>query len=69
MYYNYSSRFSGWFEDTTNTDTLAVGDDYNVVLTTGTGTEAMTVNSMSLDFVSTLGSAITLNARGGSFTG
>ena len=60
--------FSGWFEDITNTDTLAVGDDYNVVLTTGTGTEAMTVHSMSLDFVSTSGSALTINARGGSFT-
>ena len=34
---------TGWFEDTTNSDTLAVGDDYDVVTVTGTGTETMAV--------------------------
>jgi hypothetical protein len=44
---------SGWFEDTSNTDTVAIGDDVNYSLTTGTGTENMTVWSMCVDWVST----------------
>ena len=59
---------TGWFEDTTNTDTLAVDDDYDVVVVTGTGTEAMTLQSTSLDLVTTSGYAQTLNARTAGFT-
>lgn len=34
---------TGIFEDTSNSDTLADGDDYNYSWTTGTGTETMTI--------------------------
>jgi hypothetical protein len=59
---------TGWFEDTTHTDTLAVDDDYNVAIITGTGTETMAVQCTSLDFVATSGWGMTLNGRGATFT-
>ena len=59
---------TGWFEDTTGTDTLAVDDDYNIAVITGTGTETMAVQSTSLDFITTSGWGVTLNGRGSTFT-
>ena len=59
---------TGWFEDTTNSDTLAVGDDYAIVVVTGTGTEIMTVQSMSIDLVTTSQWGSTFNGRTATFT-
>ena len=58
---------TGWFEDTTNSDTLAVGDDYNTAIVSGTGTETLNVQSISLDLVTTSGDGQTINARGAGF--
>ena len=59
---------TGWFEDTTNSDTLAVGDDYAIVVVTGTGTEIMTVQSTSIDLVTTSQWGSTFNGRTATFT-
>ena len=57
---------TGWFEDITNSDTLAVGDDYNHVLETLAGTEGILIRSMCVDLVTTdaYGSLITSNSLG-----
>ena len=45
---------TGWIEDTTHSDTVAVGDDYNWTFITGAGSgESMTVQSVSCDAVDT----------------
>jgi hypothetical protein len=59
---------TGWFEDTTNSDTLAIADDYDIVTTTSTGTQTLTVQSTSLDFINTSGWGVSFNARGATFT-
>ena len=59
---------TGFFEDTTNADTLAATDDYATATLTGTGTETLTCQSISLDFVSSGGQGLTINGRGVGFT-
>ena len=49
----YTSTLTGQLEDTTGTDTLAAGDDYNYSLTTGTGTETITFYHFATSLVST----------------
>lgn len=44
---------TGFIEDTVNTDTVAAGDDYNWTIVTGTGTNALTILSWCIDFVTT----------------
>ncbi len=41
------SGVTGILEDTTNTDTLAAGDDYNTNVATGTGTQTLTLASIT----------------------
>jgi hypothetical protein len=44
---------TGVFEDLSNADTLAAGDDYNFFMTTGTGTGTLTFQLLSAEFVTT----------------
>jgi hypothetical protein len=46
---------TGWFVDSTNTDTIVVGDDYDVELTTGTGTGSIEPDFYVGSFSSTNG--------------
>jgi hypothetical protein len=48
--------FVGWIEDTTNSDTVAIGDDYNwsVIMGAGAG-ETLGIHSISCDVVETVG--------------
>jgi hypothetical protein len=48
-----SAAATGWFEDTTNSDSLIPGSDYNTTVDTLTGTETMTIRSICLDLEST----------------
>jgi hypothetical protein len=51
---------AGWYEDTTNTDSVTAGDDWNFVLTTGTGTDTLQLNNIKAEFVSTSGDGLTI---------
>lgn len=53
MTITYTSGQTGFKEDTTNTDTIAVGDDYNYSITTSTGTQIIDIASIKTEFVST----------------
>jgi len=44
---------AGWYEDTSNSDTIGAGEDWNYSLTTGTGTDTLTVETISSEFIST----------------
>jgi hypothetical protein len=46
------SGATGFFEETTNNDILAPGDDYNLTFATGAGTGTFTVQNTQLDYVS-----------------
>ena len=46
---------TGFLEDTTNTDTVAAGDDFNYSLTTGTGTGGLQCQTEQIDFATTDG--------------
>lgn len=46
---------TGRKDDATNSDTLAVGDDLNLAVTTGTGTQSLTVQTITTTYVSTNG--------------
>jgi hypothetical protein len=48
----------GFFEDTTHTDTITVGSDFNLEVTTG----SMGWGSTAVDFISTLGDGLICNA-------
>ncbi len=48
----------GITEDTTHTDTVTAGEDWNYVITSGTGVDTLTVKSLSCDFVSTAGDGL-----------
>jgi hypothetical protein len=56
---------TGFFEDTTHTDTIASGDLVNYFLTTGTGTASMTIDNVAAEFTSTSGNFFFLGAQGG----
>ena len=47
------STATGFFEDTTNTDSIADGDDVNLSLTTGTGTETIVIQTLKTEFETT----------------
>lgn len=47
------SSATGWFEDTTNTDSVVAGNLTNFQLTTGTGTSAMTIMGFAVDYETT----------------
>lgn len=49
----YTSTQTGVKEDITNTDTLAVGNDFNYRETTGTGTDTMDLGKVSCNLVTT----------------
>jgi len=53
---------TGWFEDTTNSDTVAVGDDYCLNVANGaTGTDGPTYRGLSVDFETTTGDGLAVN--------
>lgn len=56
---------TGWFEDTTNTDTLVDGDDFNASITTGTGSGTLTLQHTSCDIVGTTSTSIATGNAGG----
>lgn len=43
---------TGWIEDTTHTDTIAVGDDFNFTVVTGSGSGSFIVDYIAVDYVS-----------------
>ena len=51
----YTSTQTGVKEDTTNTDSLAAGDDYQYAVTTLAGTQSITTRIISVHLVSTAG--------------
>ena len=58
---SYTSTQTGTKEDTSGTDSLTSGDDYNYSLNTGTGTGSITVSVCSTRLVSTSSSFIISN--------
>lgn len=46
---------TGWFEDTTNEDTVEVNDEVNYSVTTGTGANTLALDSISTEYVNTSG--------------
>lgn len=61
-----ATLLTGWFEDITNSDTLAAGDDYNTVVVTLTGTETLTIRAICVDLETTSAKGTLVTARGGS---
>ena len=59
----FPSLESGGLEDTTNTDSLVAGDDFNYSVTTLTGTQALTVHTISCSLISTVDSFVLLKAN------
>lgn len=57
---------TGRFEDASNSDTVASGDTFNLAMTNGTGTSALSVNHAYAKFTATSGVSSHLNAEGGS---
>ena len=53
---------TGFFEDTTNTDSIADGDDVNLSLTTGTGTEEINIETIKTEFETTDNNTLILAA-------
>ena len=49
---------SGWYEDTSNTDTVAAGEDWNFSVTTGTGADNLVFDSCKVEWESTAGNGI-----------
>lgn len=49
-----TANTTGLFEDTTNSDTVAVGDDYDLAIATG-ATTSLTTSMTEVDFVTTTG--------------
>jgi len=49
---------TGFFEDTTHSDTVSAGEDWNWAIRTGTGVDNFTANSIVADFVSTNGDGL-----------
>jgi hypothetical protein len=64
------STATGTFEDITHTDTLAVDDDYNYMLVTGSGTNAIVISNIGLSLISTgdNGTAVSSSATGATQT-
>ena len=51
---------AGWYEDTTNSDSLAAGDDSNTSLTTGTGSDTLQLRNVKCEIVSTSGDGLSV---------
>ena len=56
---------TGFFEDTTHSDTVSAAEDWNWSITTGTGVDSLVIQTIIADFVSTNGDGI---AGTGTFT-
>lgn len=61
----YTSGQTGVKEDTTNTDSLSSGDDFNYLINTSTGAGTIEINTVCTTLVNTSGDFILLSARGG----
>lgn len=46
---------AGWYEDTTNSDTVSAAEDWDYSITSGTGVDTLTINVLKCEFVSTNG--------------
>ena len=57
------STQAGLFEDTTHTDTIAVNDDINFQLTTGTGTQNLVIFSIAISLVDGQGNGFCTGGR------
>lgn len=57
------ASLTGFFEDTTHSDTIASGDLINYTLTTGTGTNSMLVDNIAAEFTTTTGTFFFLAAN------
>ena len=55
---------TGWFEDTGNSDTLAAADDYDYSVTTGTGADTLTIQTIKCEYVSTGSDGLSFNGKG-----
>ncbi len=53
---------TGWYEDTVNSDTVAVGNDYNIAFITPSGTVSYRICTSAVSFLSTAGYVYCLNA-------
>ena len=53
---------TGWFEDTSNTDSVSAGDDFNFAWVHGTGTNNCTYQVMKIEFESTAGDGQIVNS-------
>lgn len=51
--FSVTAGATGFFEDTSNSDSVAIGDLVNCAIVTGTGTENMTMRSVAADFTTT----------------
>ena len=49
---------TGWFEDTTNSDTVSAGEDWNYSITTGTGVDTLQLRDITCEFISTNGDGL-----------
>lgn len=58
----FTNTLTGALEDTSGTDTLAAGDDYNYFITTLTGAQTITVTLVSTSLVSTASDFFNLTA-------
>lgn len=63
-----SASATGWFEDTSNTDTLAQDDDYCASITTGTGSGSLVVQHVSADIQGTTSTSIAAGPSGGTLS-
>ena len=60
----YSSAQTGYKEDTVNTDSIAVGDDFNFAVTTGTGTGNIVVRHYTCTGINTGGQFVLFSGGG-----
>jgi hypothetical protein len=54
----------GWYEDTSNANTAAAGEDWNYSITTGTGADTLTIQAVTCEFESTAGDGLCMVATG-----
>ena len=56
---------TGWFEDTTHSDAIAAGDDFNYSIVTGSGAGNFVIDYIAVDYVSVDGyGQLIVNAYG-----
>jgi hypothetical protein len=58
----FGSTVTGWLEDTTNVDTVAIGDDYNMSIANGTGITTYNYKVCKLEFTNTAGNCLILSS-------